>query len=88
MDSKMRPLWCVWQNQDESGHDIYMMYKNGDGRLIFLFTRQTASYRRTQKMFSVRVVVRPSCRDKQGKCSICPRQIDYTNFTQSGHLPP
>ena len=85
MDSKMRPLWCVWQNQDESGHDINMMYKNGDGRLVFLFTRQTPSYRRTQKMFSVRVVVKPCCRDKQGKCSTCPCQIDHTNFIQSGH---
>ncbi len=31
MDSKMRPLWCVWQNMDATGPDVYMMYKNGDG---------------------------------------------------------
>ena len=75
MDSKMRPLWCVWQNQDESGHDIYMMYKNGDGRLVFLFTRQTPSYRRTQKMFSVRVVVRPCCRTNRENVQPVPVRL-------------
>ena len=31
-DSKMRPLWLVWTNIDQNADDIYIMYKNGDGK--------------------------------------------------------
>ncbi|XP_058063113.1 phosphatidylinositol 4,5-bisphosphate 3-kinase catalytic subunit delta isoform [Anopheles bellator] len=30
MDSKMRPLWIVYENSDRSGDDINMIFKNGD----------------------------------------------------------
>lgn len=30
MDSKMRPLWMVYQNADINGDDINMIFKNGD----------------------------------------------------------
>ncbi|XP_053691450.1 phosphatidylinositol 4,5-bisphosphate 3-kinase catalytic subunit beta isoform [Sabethes cyaneus] len=30
MDSKMRPLWIVYQNYDINGDDINMIFKNGD----------------------------------------------------------
>ncbi|XP_076360353.1 phosphatidylinositol 4,5-bisphosphate 3-kinase catalytic subunit beta isoform-like isoform X1 [Tachypleus tridentatus] len=30
MDSKMKPLWLVFENFDISGQDIYIIYKNGD----------------------------------------------------------
>ncbi|XP_055587422.1 phosphatidylinositol 4,5-bisphosphate 3-kinase catalytic subunit beta isoform [Uranotaenia lowii] len=30
MDSKMRPLWIVYQNADGNGDDINMIFKNGD----------------------------------------------------------
>lgn len=30
MDSKMRPLWTVFENDDISGNDIYFIFKNGD----------------------------------------------------------
>lgn len=30
MDSKMRPLWIVYQNSDINGDDINMIFKNGD----------------------------------------------------------
>lgn len=30
MDSKMRPLWIVFQNADKHGDDIYIIFKNGD----------------------------------------------------------
>ncbi|XP_059475620.1 phosphatidylinositol 4,5-bisphosphate 3-kinase catalytic subunit beta isoform [Neocloeon triangulifer] len=30
MDSKMKPLWIVFQNADIHGNDIYIIYKNGD----------------------------------------------------------
>lgn len=30
MDSKMRPLWIVFENSDIYGDDVYMMFKNGD----------------------------------------------------------
>ncbi len=31
MDSKMRPLWVVFENQDSLGDDILQIFKNGDG---------------------------------------------------------
>ena len=34
MDSKMRPLWVVFQNQDTLGDDIQQIFKNGDGESI------------------------------------------------------
>lgn len=30
MDSKMRPLWIVFQNWDMHGDDVYVIMKNGD----------------------------------------------------------
>jgi phosphatidylinositol-4,5-bisphosphate 3-kinase len=30
MDSKMRPLWIVFENDDSYGDDIYVIFKNGD----------------------------------------------------------
>jgi len=30
MDSKMRPLWIVFENDDPYGDDIYVIFKNGD----------------------------------------------------------
>ncbi|KAJ8947735.1 hypothetical protein NQ318_017997 [Aromia moschata] len=30
MDSKMRPLWVVFENSDAYGDDIYVIFKNGD----------------------------------------------------------
>lgn len=30
MDSKMRPLWIVFENDDIYGDDIYIIFKNGD----------------------------------------------------------
>lgn len=30
MDSKMRPLWVVFENDDVYGDDIYIIFKNGD----------------------------------------------------------
>lgn len=30
MDSKMRPLWAVFENDDPSGNDIYFIFKHGD----------------------------------------------------------
>ena len=32
MDSKMRPLWLVFQNQDSLGDDVLQIFKNGDGK--------------------------------------------------------
>lgn len=30
MDSKMRPLWVVFENVDSHGDDVYVIFKNGD----------------------------------------------------------
>lgn len=30
MDSKMKPLWIVFENDDLHGDDIYVIFKNGD----------------------------------------------------------
>ncbi|XP_046389933.1 phosphatidylinositol 4,5-bisphosphate 3-kinase catalytic subunit delta isoform [Ischnura elegans] len=30
MDSKMRPLWIVFENDDQNADDIYVIFKNGD----------------------------------------------------------
>ncbi|CAH0555330.1 unnamed protein product [Brassicogethes aeneus] len=30
MDSKMRPLWIVFENCDKYGEDVYVIFKNGD----------------------------------------------------------
>lgn len=30
MDSKMRPLWIVFENSDTFGDDLYLIFKNGD----------------------------------------------------------
>jgi DUF917 family protein len=31
MDSKMKPLWLVFSNEDLGAEDIQIIYKNGDG---------------------------------------------------------
>lgn len=31
MDSKMKPLWLVFENADKEGKDIYQIFKHGDG---------------------------------------------------------
>lgn len=33
MDSKMRPLWLVFHNQDMLGESILHIFKNGDGMM-------------------------------------------------------
>ncbi|XP_017873491.1 PREDICTED: phosphatidylinositol 4,5-bisphosphate 3-kinase catalytic subunit delta isoform [Drosophila arizonae] len=30
MDSKMRPLWVVFENVDQTANDVYIIFKNGD----------------------------------------------------------
>lgn len=30
MDSKARPLWLVFENEDVFGEDIHIIFKNGD----------------------------------------------------------
>lgn len=30
MDSKMKPLWIVFENEDIHGDDIQVIFKNGD----------------------------------------------------------
>lgn len=36
MDSKMKPLWVVFQNQDSLGDDVLQIFKNGDGELVVI----------------------------------------------------
>lgn len=36
MDSKMRPLWLVFHNQDILGESIFHIFKNGDGMIIMI----------------------------------------------------
>ena len=31
LDSKMRPLWIVFQNEDSQADDVLEIFKNGDG---------------------------------------------------------
>ena len=33
MDSKMRPIWVVFQNEDANGDNVAEIFKNGDGEL-------------------------------------------------------
>ena len=38
MDSKMRPIWTVYENVDPYGEDINIIFKNGDDiRKLFKF---------------------------------------------------
>lgn len=37
MDSKMKPLWLVFENYDHTANDIYIIFKNGDGK-YFIFS--------------------------------------------------
>ena len=37
MNSKMRPLWLVFNDQDAVGQKISMIFKNGDGELLVCF---------------------------------------------------
>ncbi|ESN92774.1 hypothetical protein HELRODRAFT_96068 [Helobdella robusta] len=30
MDSKMKPLWMVWENNEKCGNDMFLMFKKGD----------------------------------------------------------
>lgn len=32
MDSAKKPLWLVFENMDEGAEDIYIIFKNGDGK--------------------------------------------------------
>lgn len=32
MDSKMKPLWLVFENDDSEARDTYLIFKNGDGK--------------------------------------------------------
>ncbi len=32
MDSKMRPIWIVFQNEDSNGDNVAEIFKNGDGK--------------------------------------------------------
>jgi len=41
MDSKKRPLYLVWSNTDPDGQEIHIIYKNGDGKLMFSSAVQT-----------------------------------------------
>lgn len=34
MDSKMKPLWLVFSNDDLGAQDIQIIYKNGDGKIF------------------------------------------------------
>lgn len=36
MDSKMKPLWLVFENYDSDAGDIYLIFKNGDGKFRFI----------------------------------------------------
>lgn len=40
MDSKMRPLWLVFENQDSYGGDISIILKNGDDLRQDMLTMQ------------------------------------------------
>ena len=33
MNSAKRPLWLVFENDDELGNDVLIIFKNGDGKL-------------------------------------------------------
>ena len=37
MDSKMRPLWMVYENDDEMGPPTTLIFKNGDGKLLYFW---------------------------------------------------
>lgn len=39
MDSKMRPLWLVWENADLYGLPLPLMYKRGDGNVQTTLTK-------------------------------------------------
>ena len=43
MDSKMRPLWMVYENDDDMGAPATLIFKNGDGRFLhfYLFEKQS-----------------------------------------------
>ena len=32
MNSAKKPLWLVFENEDELGEDIIIIFKNGDGK--------------------------------------------------------
>ena len=34
MDSKKKPFWLEWTNEDEKGGNIELIFKCGDGRYI------------------------------------------------------
>jgi len=38
MDSKMKPLWLVFENADRDGKDIYQIFKHGDGMEKYTIT--------------------------------------------------
>ena len=36
MNSAKRPLWLVFENDDELGEDVIIIFKNGDGKFVFI----------------------------------------------------
>lgn len=36
MDSKMKPLWIVFNNEETGGGGVGIIFKNGDGESVFL----------------------------------------------------
>lgn len=34
MDSKMKPLWIVFNNEETSGGGVGIIFKNGDGKSL------------------------------------------------------
>ena len=47
MNSKKKPLWLVFENEDELGEDVHVMFKNGDGEdfcISFYFSTRQVQY--------------------------------------------
>ena len=51
MDSKMRPLWMVFENVDELADDIRILFKNGDGEENFALVVYTNSCKVARVVF-------------------------------------
>ena len=35
MDSKKKPLFLVFENADPGADDVYILFKNGDGNILY-----------------------------------------------------